>query len=82
MKKIILILSSPPVCFFNESKRYTDDELIIDFTYNYTLYKEAVLTPNIEGLYQITDIYERSEEEEPTEAETSQTQDSQSSQSS
>lgn len=84
MKKIILILSSPPVCFFNESKRYTDDELIIDFTYNYTsgggsgsytLCKEAVLVPNIEGLYQITDIYERSEEE-PTEAETSRTQDS------
>lgn len=73
------------------SAKYTDDELIIDFTYNYTsgggsgsytLYKEAVLVPNSEGLYQITDIYERSEEEEPTEAETSQTQDSQSSQSS
>lgn len=59
------------------SAQYTKDEMIIDFTYNYTsgggsgsytLYKEAVLVPKDDGLYRIVDIHERSTQEETTEA--------------
>lgn len=59
------------------SAQYTKDEMIIDFTYNYTsgggsgsytLYKEAVLVPDDNGLYRIVDIHERSAEEETAEA--------------